>query len=368
MGLRSRQYLLPVHRWLGLTAGLLVLLVAITGAGMAFRTELEAVVAPELLIVPACSMRLPLDTLVDNAHAAYPNAGRLTLVRAFGANNASTRIALSDNHWIYLDPCRGNVLGRQEKYGGLFGTLGYLHGFRFFDQHDIVAGSIALFFALLLLLGSAVWLPATWRAFRFVSKINPRLRGRARLLNLHQCLGLYASPILLISALTGAPQVLDWLAQGLRHMAGDPAMIKPVVIDRPANAKFAPLEASLQEAQRRVPQYRKLQLRYPKNDHVPIVMELVGQDAPHMQALSVLEMNPYSAKVIRFTPYAQSHLGQRLYQWMLAVHYGWVGGLFGQLLLFLAALCVPVLAWTGLRSYLLRICGDKKTVHKKAGA
>ena len=39
---------------------------------------------------------------------------------------------------------------------------------------------------------------------------------------------------------------------------------------------------------------------------------------------------------------------------MLSIHTGQVGGILGQLLLFLGALSVPVLAYTGLRTYLRR--------------
>ena len=354
MGLQTRKYLLPVHRWLGLTVGLLVLLVALTGAGMAFRSNLEALAAPDLLTIPACSTRLPIDTLVAKARAAYPDSGRLTMVRSFAADDASTRIAFSDQYWIYLNPCNGQVLGRQEKYGGLFGTLGYLHGLRFLKSHDLVAGSIALCFALLLCIGLIVSWPSSWRSLSSFAKINSQLRGRARLLNLHQCLGLYASPILLMSALTGAPQVLDWFEHGIYYVAGDAAPVAVKLAAPPTDAAPLALEFAMQEAQSRVPNYLKLQLRYPKNDRTPLKLELVATDGPHMQALSELVMDPYSGQVIRFTAYEHSNLGQRIYQWMLALHYGWVGGLFGQLLLFLAALCVPLLAWTGLRNYFRR--------------
>ena len=39
--LSRRDLVLPVHRWLALTLGLIVLASAVTGAGMAFRKELD---------------------------------------------------------------------------------------------------------------------------------------------------------------------------------------------------------------------------------------------------------------------------------------------------------------------------------------
>ena len=83
-----RNSILVVHRWTGLTVGLMLVFLAITGASMAFRTEVEPVIESELHDVSGCAARLPLDALAARAHAAYPekpvvqvetsDAGRVT--------------------------------------------------------------------------------------------------------------------------------------------------------------------------------------------------------------------------------------------------------------------------------------------------
>lgn len=67
-----RKRILPLHRWAGLTVGLVVVWMAITGAGMVFRTQLAPVLKPELLVVEFCNVRLPLDALADKARATHP--------------------------------------------------------------------------------------------------------------------------------------------------------------------------------------------------------------------------------------------------------------------------------------------------------
>ena len=57
---------------------------------------------------------------------------------------------------------------------------------------------------------------------------------------------------------------------------------------------------------------------------------------------------------MRFEPYATSSVGNRIYRWLGSLHTGNVGGLPVQLLLFAGILGVPVLAYTGIRSYLRR--------------
>jgi vanillate O-demethylase ferredoxin subunit len=121
------------------------------------------------------------------------------------------------------------------------------------------------------------------------------------------------------------------------------------------------------------PQATQAQLHYSDKPGDAIDIRLVGPDAPHAQAFSYLTLDPYSGQVLRFIPYEKNSLGEKIYLWALSVHYGWVGGLFGQLLLLTGALAVPLLAYTGIGSYLrrrsrqpgnkrLRLLVSKKTV------
>src|SRR5437870_4660249 len=67
-----RTLVLQAHRWTGLTVGLVLVFMAITGSLIAYRSHLEPVVNRDLLTVPACANRAPLDTLISNARAAHP--------------------------------------------------------------------------------------------------------------------------------------------------------------------------------------------------------------------------------------------------------------------------------------------------------
>ena len=61
-----RKRLWQLHSWLGLLAGLGLLVIGATGSMLVFRDELEALVDPALVrVVPPSpdTARLPLDTL-----------------------------------------------------------------------------------------------------------------------------------------------------------------------------------------------------------------------------------------------------------------------------------------------------------------
>jgi vanillate O-demethylase ferredoxin subunit len=343
-----RPCLLRLHRWTGLVAGLAFLLVAVTGAAMAFRLPLEPVLEPALLTAPPCAAALPLDVLVERARAASPHAGPLRFIRLYDTPGATARIRFSDGQWIYVDRCTGRVAGRQALYSGVFGTLGWLHIFGFMPLQEQVAGTVALVFALAMLAGGLVlWWPATLRAARAGLRLPSGLRGRALSLGLHKTIALYAAPVLLVSAVTGLFQAYHW------GQAPPPARVGPPSA-QPAGT--ASPQRMWEAAQHKVPHPQKAQIRFPAEPGTPVTFEMVAASAPHANALSYVRVVPGTAQgtaqISGFVPYAANGPWHKAYLFAAALHYGWVGGLGGQLVLLLGALAVPVLAWTGTASFL----------------
>jgi vanillate O-demethylase ferredoxin subunit len=343
-----RHRVLQFHRWTGFTLGLVMVLIAVTGAGMVFRPQLDPVINRDQFTMAACHASLPLDTLISNARAANPKGGALTYIRLYPDTNAATHIRFSDDKWVNMNPRSGAVLGQDDRYGGLFGTLALLHSFHFIKSGHLIAGTVTLAFAIMLILGGlAVWWSGRPRSGR-------KFSGRALPQHLHKTTALYTSLILLTSALTGLPQAFEWCRHGIYLLAGSqlPAPISPSAA--PAGIRRLSAEAVRQHAHSLMPQARQVQIRFAEKPDDAVDIRLIGTDAPHAQAFSYLELDSYTGKVLRFTPYAKNSPGEKIYLWALSIHYGWVGGLFGQLLLLAGALSVPVLAYTGIGSYLRR--------------
>jgi len=353
---------LQLHRWCGLTVGLLFIVVAATGASMAFRPQIESVLSADVLQVPSCAAPLPLDALVSAARQASPHAGALRAIRVVGDARASVKLRFEDDRWTYIDPCSARVLGNQAVYGGLFGTLARIHIFGYLPGSatvpGTVAGSVALLLGALMALGGLwLWRPVSLRQWRRSWRMAPGLRGAAWHVQLHRTTGMYAAPVLLVCALTGLPQAFDWAARAIdiATASAPHAAATPPTATVPAAGTASPsIEAMWQHALRRSPPLQKAQLRFPPAPGQPVVIELVARAAPHANANSYLYFDPASGALLKYVPYDANPLGHRIYLWALAIHYGWVGGVAGQLALFLGALSVLLLAWAGISSYLLR--------------
>lgn len=356
-----RSRLFQIHRYTGLTVGLVILLMAVTGASIAFRPELEPVLNSDLLTVPTCTGRVPLDTLTANAAALRADA-TLDYIRMVAGEPGAVRmpsamVRFTDQHFVYLNPCTGAVLGERARYGGLLGTIEKIHRFRFMKNGSLITGTSAILFGVLLIGGGvALWWPRSRGGWRDAFSLRSGTTRVVSPYRLHRTAGIYGGLILLSMVLSGLPQAFDWYAHGLYTLVGSPEPAKPPKSEVPSTgATRLPLERFWQTAQLLSPAPRDALMHIPEKPRAPVEMYLIDRNAPHANARTMLYMDAYSGKVLKYVPYTQSSLGHKLYFWLLSWHTGLVGGVLGKLLLMFGALCVPVLAYTGIRNYLRRV-------------
>jgi ferredoxin-NADP reductase len=376
MNLKLRPIVLQCHRWAGLSVGLVMVLIGVTGAAIVFRPQLEPVLNQTLLTVPACTGRVPLDTLAANASSARP-AAKLDYIRLLAGDDGARRIPaaqvrFTDQTFAYLNPCTGALLGVRARYGGVLGVIEQVHRFRFMRHGSLITGTSTIVFAIVLVVGGLfMWWPSRQRGWKHAVKFDARSAGGVRTLNLHKTVGLYASLIVLVSALTGLPQAFDWYARGIYILTGSPEPVKAPKSAPPSGASRLPMETYWQIAQALVPQPSEALLHYPTQARDAVEIYLIAGDAPHANARTMLFLDAYTGKTLEFTPYRDSSLGHKLYFWALSWHTGRVGGLFGQLVLLLGALCLPILAYTGIKRYFRRtrkvLPGEARLIVQVAG-
>jgi vanillate O-demethylase ferredoxin subunit len=350
-----RKSLLWIHTWSGLTIGLVVAFLATTGAGFALRPQLDAIVNRHLLVVPACTERLPLDTLADRARAVHP-AGELSSIEVSADANTSVAVQFTDKDYVYVDPCSGGVLGVRNEFGGFFGTFEWLHRFRFMERNagGQVAGSATAVFIVLLLVGGIVlWWPRSRRAVQSAFKFNPRLPGSARTLSLHRFIGLYASLFLLMIGLTGMPIAFIPVKEMIYRNWGYTQPAVPKSVQQPGG-KFLPMERFWQNTQAAVPELEWVSLHYPDQPDAAVKVEIRERQMPHEDAKSYLSMDAYTGSTLELRHYSDIGLGRKIYLYCIALHSGLVGGLPYQLMLLVAALAVPVQVYSGFSPYLRR--------------
>lgn len=243
-----RSFLLSLHKWAGLTLGLVLMLLALSGALLVAADRFDRLLSPQRYAVTGAEVHQTLAAYVAAAMAARPGAsvqeiqmpaGRgapvVVLLRqgemrggemrgtgaprqrhseagsmrertpeAQRAGGASSGRERGEMHFFraYLDPPTGRVLDIADARGG--GAVATLRAFHTALLLPVPAGRpiIGAFGIVLLLLsltGLVIWWP---RPFKLASLVSFR-RGRTLSFNLHQFIGLWIALPLAAQAFTG---------------------------------------------------------------------------------------------------------------------------------------------------------------------
>ncbi|CAJ0877153.1 hypothetical protein AMST5_02852 [freshwater sediment metagenome] len=118
----NRAQFVWLHRWAGLSMGIFLILVGLTGSLLAFWLEINQWLTPELYPPPRPGVELDAATLVRRAEAIVPEARATTVylgVPGSASIGMEARDAASplDFEFIHLDPIDGTELGRTTWHG-----------------------------------------------------------------------------------------------------------------------------------------------------------------------------------------------------------------------------------------------------------
>lgn len=357
-----RNALFQFHWFLGLTAGLVLMLVGVTGGILGVEDEVTGLLSPGIVTVPAREApRLMPDALVARLKDEAPGK-RVTLMILNGASDRAAQVRLADGPGrgldTYVDPYDGRVLGpaRGENF---FATVRRLHRWLLLPGDGdgwgrTLTGASALALVYLALSGLYLRWPKGRRDWRIWLKPAIHRRGRALYWSLHAVVGTWMLALYLVMALTGLWWSYGWYRDGVTTLlTGRPpaaaqarGMNKkegaPVPLD-PAFAAFTAATNGL---------YATASLA-PAREGETIRIRAVAADAAHFQARDEWRFQPDGILVSRDL-YAERAWGARLTGSMLALHEGKFFGPVGWIAFMLAALMMPLFGVTGLLLYLGR--------------
>lgn len=219
-----KKRLWQLHSWLGLLAGLGLLVVGLSGSVLVFREEIDAVLDPALRVsTPRFDASRPgADALLARVRAQVPGE-EVVAWNALVPEGAPNGIALAkpgskDWRWIKVDPSTGMILqGRHEKRTFTDWLLDVHVSLLSGDWGTVLVGAFA---SLLCFLGlSGVWLYRDfWRNF-----FRLRWRASARIFfsDLHKAVGISSVAFNLVLGFTGA----YWNLPTLKTLLG-PAQVR----------------------------------------------------------------------------------------------------------------------------------------------
>lgn len=362
---------LQVHSIIGLAISLILGLIGVTGAMLAFEDEIVASLNRDVATVAVQSA--PMLTPEQIAARLHDQGqGKVGLMVLSSEPGAAVRVRFArgeggERASVYVNPYDGHVLSPVHGEG-FFVTLRNLHRFLLLPGNGngygrIITGVAVLGLLILLISGLVLRWPRRVRSLRTWLKPNLAMPGRAFHWSLHSVVGTWVLPVYLVILLTGLWWSFDWYKASAtwllsskpavatkapgggqdkaRGKAGDSAAPS---LDRVWNAFLA------EEGSR----YHVAFMQVPNGAGSVVWIRSVAKDAPHEDARDEYRIDGVTGRVISAERYADRTTGERILAGVLYIHRGAFLGLPGRIVFMIAAALMPLFMVTGFILYLSR--------------
>lgn len=333
---------------MGLTIGMFICLMGVTGTLVTFRPQIAMAMSPAAVSPNGCTEATDWNS-AEKQIETYMGA---KINRIYFPSDGDPRIQMrimGESEKIYkhvtFDGCAAKVLGTVN-LGWMYWLVDLHHNLLAENTGRRWAGAIGVVLLLSAVGGLLLWLlskPVLSRTFR----VQTGRTGWRTSMDLHRVVGVAALPLLILPAFTGI-----WLcyAQPMRSML---ALFLPVTQDvrapRPQGnppATLAGLGDVIQAARQAIPDGKIREIRMPEGyGNAQVRMWREGDF--RLLGNNVVTVDAAKAKVLAVDLYDGKPTGNRFIQAMAGLHYGEWGGLAFRTIYGVAALATVLLFVTG---------------------
>jgi uncharacterized iron-regulated membrane protein len=359
-----RKLIFWTHLVCGITAGMVIFIMSVTGAFLAFEKNVTEFVERDQRVIVQREHRLGVKAMLSKVLAAKPDA-KPSAVLMQNDPQAAVTVSLGREGQLFVDPYTGNITGE--------GSKGVRQFFRTVtDWHRYIAlsgdnrargksltGAANLLFLFLAVSGIYIWLPRIfeWRRVRPNIWFRCGLRGKARNFNWHNAIGFWCSLVLVVLTLTATVISYQWAGNLLYTLTGN----EPPTASQPApqqpqspEAFVTPenLDAIWIAAENQAASWRSISLRLPAEKQA--VFTINEGKSWNIFGRSTLTLDAATGEVAKWEPYSEQNAGRQLRSWFRFTHTGETGGIVGQFVGFIACVGGAFLVWTGFSLVLRR--------------
>jgi uncharacterized iron-regulated membrane protein len=372
-----RKIIFWCHLTAGVFAGVIILIMSVTGVLLAFERQITywADTRGYNVVRPSpSSERLPPEALLAKVRETQPASPSNMTLRS--NPEAPAQVAFGRERTLFINPYTGEALGE--------GATGVRTFFRTVtDWHRwlgasgesravgrAVTGACNLAFLFIVASGIYLWWPRKWSrpTVRGVTWFKRGLRGRARDFNWHNTFGFWSAVPLFIVVLSSVVISYTWASNLVYRLVGEepPARTSTPPQNAPAGgaaqqpgegrrggdksteATAAGLNLLWARAEQQVPGWQSISLPLPTKSDAPLTFTIDRGNGgqPHKRAQLTLDRK--SGEVVRWEPFSGYTAGRRLRSYLRFAHTGEVAGVIGQTIAGLASAGGIALVLTGL--------------------
>ncbi|HKO79577.1 MAG TPA: PepSY-associated TM helix domain-containing protein, partial [Chitinophagaceae bacterium] len=213
-----RKFIGKIHLWLGLSSGLVVLLLGITGCILAFEIEIRSLTesfrkikTEDKAYLPPSSIKIIAEKNLISKKALgveYPGKGKAAVAAYYDETNYEL---------VFINPYSGEVLKHKNMPDDFFRIILDGHFYLWLPHHigQPIAASATLIFLMMMITGLILWWPKSNAARKQRFSIKWTAKWRRKNYDLHNVLGFYMTWIAIFTAVTGLVFGFQWFAKSL---------------------------------------------------------------------------------------------------------------------------------------------------------
>ena len=362
--LRLRPIWLFAHRWMGIVLGLPVAIIGFTGSLILLVPLMLSLQHGDLLKASPVSksefqspsawvaaVRAANDLKLEIIAVSAPNKSPIASDNALIIGH--THVGLEgDYHRVFVvDPYTAKLKGYFEFETSYAFIPTGIHTSLMIPMVGLdVVAILGVITVISVITGLYLWWPRP-KALRAALTFKTSSRGIARWFNLHNVLGIYTALALLVLSITGVWMLRpDWIEPGVTLVSpirGAPAetiMAKAGSCPSPTNA-----EQALTLARQKLPENQVAYLLSPEDDRKFFEVNMTSQlDWNRRDGDTTVFVDPACPRVVAVTDGRSLSAGEAAKRATVPFHNGLAFGLFGQIMVFLAGLSLPIFYLSGM--------------------
>lgn len=394
------------HLVAGITAGIVILAMSVTGVVLTYERQLIAWSDSQYRsTVPAQGgSRLAVETFLQTIRTEHPDVAA-TAITVGSAADAPVAVAVPQRT-LYFDAYSGRLLGEASQ-----GMRRFMSETRAWHRWLAVEGDgrpVARFitgwsnflFLFIVVSGFYLWFPRkwTWNHVRTVLLFNRTTTSKARDFNWHNVIGVWSAIPLFIVVASALPISFPWANALVYRAVGEEPPVQRGREGGPARGREGGggaregrvgggargertasavdgLNDLWSRAEQQVEGWRTISVRVPESNRAPVVFAIDKGDGGQPQLRSTLTLDRATGEVVTYEAFQDQSLGRRLRSIARFAHTGEVLGIPGQTVAGLATAGSVVLVWTGLalawrrwRAWLKRRALDREPISTQSSA
>lgn len=385
MKLKFRKIAYQLHVWLGLTSGLIIVIIAATGCILAFEDELKQLIHPQRYFVQKIEKKkLPLSELTLRAEKALPDSlkikrvqissdpSRTYMFRTLKMNNEALSFWGTYVYYyrVYVDPYSGKVQEVENAKKDFFEIVLDLHRRLLLGEKigKTITGYSTLIFTIILLSGLVIWYPRKMSKAMLKGMFFIKTSANWKRINydVHNVLGFYAViPLLLIcySALIWSFEDVDkWVENTLNGTSAKEKKAESKIPDGEFTHQKNILDLVGDKVLKDLHDKKSAMINFPRTKEGTYYAE-VNFDNRYYRNIHY-NIDQYSGKILKHQSYKDNRgSGSALRERNYDLHTGSILGTPTRLLYLLAAIIATSLPITGFIIYLNK---KKKKPKKKS--